>query len=51
MRLSEILLKVSEGTIGRVGTKRGKYQKLLHNHGKLIADLIIGIKWKKVVTK
>lgn len=30
-------MKVSEETFGKVGIKRGKYQKIIHNHGKIIA--------------
>lgn len=44
-------MKVSEETFGKVGIKRGKYQKIIHNHGKIIASLIVGIKSKKKVTK
>lgn len=50
-KLSEILTKISEETFGKFGTKRGKYHKIIHNHGKMIAELIIGLKTKKRITK
>jgi hypothetical protein len=51
INLSEMLLRVSEETFGKVGVKRGKFQKILHNHGKMIAELIVGLKSKRTVNK
>lgn len=51
IKLSELLLKISEEIFGKGGIRRGKYHRLLHNHGRLIAELILSLKNKKLVTK
>jgi hypothetical protein len=37
LKLSDLLLKISEAIFGKDGTKRGKYHRILHNHGRVIA--------------
>ena len=36
---------------GKNGIKKGKFQKIVHNHGRIIAELIVGLKSKKQTTK
>jgi len=31
--------------------KKGKYHKLLHNHGRLLAEMVIGLQTKEKVSK
>jgi hypothetical protein len=51
LKLSELLLKISEALFSKDGTKRGKYHRILHNHGKVIAELLLRVKSKKRVVK
>jgi hypothetical protein len=44
-------LKVSDAIFGREGTKRGKYHRILHNHGRIIAELLMRVKSKRNVAK
>jgi len=51
LKLSEILLKVSSTIFGKEGTRKGKFHRILHSHGRLIAELIIRLKNKQTASK
>jgi hypothetical protein len=50
LKISELLLKVSEA-IFKDGIKRGKYHRILHNHGRVIAEMLMRVKSKRNVAK